>query len=297
MEVLEDHFVITSKLCELAAEIQTSSFALHRVSPSTARKLKQAWREAVQVMNQTPQRGWTKIVDGHLYGYHVPSRAKRLFRAFPFSSEQPWPDETFRRISQSVAKDLHDILVGCLTNLKAMNSVGNNMKFAENDNSPDQGGRYKRPRLDPLFKTCPESLTVNIDPTRCPLDYFLYHNEDPNAVNCSEHVDRGFLIAVSLTDVPGLEVLTKSRATNQEGSATWICPETRVYNSRLYKEAADSSMSDLVCIMSGGQLTEAFGANFSPCVHRVRKELRRARLSISYELRGGGPSLSSKYLK
>ena len=287
MEVLEDHFVTTSNLCEVAAEIQRSSFAVHKVAPPTARKLKQAWREAVEVMNQTPHHGWTKIVDGHLHGYHVPSRAKRLFRAFPFSSEQPWPDENFRRISQSVAEDLYEILVGCLTNLKEINSAENNVKREENETSPDRGQSHKRPRLHTPFATCPGSLTFSLDTTRCPLDYFLYHNEDPNAVNCSEHVDRGLLIAVSLTDVPGLEVLTKAGGTRQEGSIRWMCPETGVRNSRLYEEAADSSISDLICIMSGGQLAAAIGANVPPCVHRVRNGLRRARLSISFELRGG----------
>ena len=48
-------------------------------------------------------------------------------------------------------------------------------------------------------------------------DYFLYHNRSPGvAANCTAHVDRGVLVAISLTDVPGLEVRSGGR---------WVCPE------------------------------------------------------------------------
>jgi hypothetical protein len=282
MQTLQD-YVVTNKLCDVATEIQRSSFAVLQVSPNTAQKLTQAWRQAVEIMNQTPHHEWTKIVDGHLHGYHVPSRAKRLFRAFPFSGEQPWPDEDFRKISQSLAGDLHEILLGSLNCLQEINSTTRNMKFNANEAADDLGHDNKRPRIQPAAAHLQCSQTLKIDPARCPLDYFLYLNKEPKTVNCSEHVDRGLLIAVSLTDVPGLEVLVRSNV--REELTGWICPETRVHNSRLYEEASESSISDLICIMAGGQLAAAIGAKVPPCVHRVRQMLKRSRLSISYELR------------
>ena len=144
----------------------------------------------------------------------------------------------------------------------------------------------------------------------CPLDYFFYHNLNLNYINCSEHIDRGVLVVVCLTDVPGLEVLSSSSVSTKR----FLCPELLVHNGNLYKERTDNdACSDLVCIMTGNQLsqllmstreTTLIGSNtatttnkkaskiiseadFYPpaCVHRVRNHLKRARLSISYELR------------
>ena len=165
-----------------------------------------------------------------------------------------------------------------------------------------------------------------MDPTaHCPLDYFLYHgptcrtkdnnftiktNKEDSAeedvsprpllpphvpINCSEHVDRGILIVVCLTNVPGLEVY--SRCTNQ-----YYCPEIVSHNMNLYQES-EPCPGGLVCIMAGDQLRSAvsnLSASLSDssaksnktneeglraCVHRVRDNLKQSRLSISYELR------------
>ena len=116
-----------------------------------------------------------------------------------------------------------------------------------------------------------------MDYPNCPLDYFFYHNnnQDPESENCSEHIDRGALICVCLSAVPGLEV-------RQKNSDTWFCPESLIHNASLYQEK--EPVSGLICIMAGDQLTEFVGQKIA-CVHRVRKNLKRARLSISYELR------------
>jgi hypothetical protein len=164
------------------------------------------------------------------------------------------------------------------------------------------------------------SANAHKDDMPCPLDYFFYHNHHPSLVNCSEHVDRGVLIVVCLTNVPGLEVLPSSMRSNQDGndsnmmSHTFVCPEVLVHNENLYREV-DDPCSNLVCIMAGDQLArllstlkevmDTVSRNEDPgngrepkenegqrdgdlpmaCLHRVRSHLKLARLSISYELR------------
>ena len=153
----------------------------------------------------------------------------------------------------------------------------------------------------------------------CPLDYFLYHNRhalknydevvkggNSSSVlvsNCTEHIDRGRLIVVCLTNVPGLEVLDLERLRNlchrdDDRNSCFVCPETIVHNYNLYHDVDEMKMN-LVCIMAGDQLdrdlvsllglkgeaTTSGPALVPACVHRVRNNLKRARLSISYELR------------
>ena len=130
------------------------------------------------------------------------------------------------------------------------------------------------------------SLCPSIRPTLCPMDFFFYHNRIPNAINCSEHVDRGALIVVCLTEVPGLEVRSSASRTQ-----SFQCPEVFLHNRALYRERIeDLCCPGIVCIMAGDQLirflsSEQKATAPSACVHRVRNPLKRARLSISYELR------------
>jgi len=283
IKVMPD-YTVTNNLYDAAAEIQRSSFTVLRLPPSTARKLEEAWREAIKLFHQTPRLEWTRIVQGHLYGYNVPSSAKRLFRAFPFSTDQPWPNDTFRQASRSVADELRKLLMDILIKLHETNSTSQKMQEEKKEVSAIRDKKRKRQHQDPPLSIMENDNTLAVDAARSPLDYFFYHNQEPSAVNCSEHVDRGLLIAVSLTDVPGLEVLVNSTV-EESDSWRWTCPETKVYNSRLYEEVNDSSISDLVCIMAGGQLAEAIAADVPACVHRVRQNLKRSRLSISFELR------------
>jgi len=127
----------------------------------------------------------------------------------------------------------------------------------------------------------------------CPLDYFFYHNRIPHATNCSQHVDRGALVVVCLTDVPGLEVCDTAVAASSSSRSPFQCPEVIVHNENLYKKKGtkDSCCSDLVCIMAGYQLLQLLtppkkhDCQISACIHRVRNQLKHTRLSISYELR------------
>lgn len=270
-------FPVTTTIQEAAVEIQKSNFAIYQVSPSTAQKLRAAWLHAKRILNGTPSEGWTRIVRGHLHGYNVPSRAKRIFRAFPFSKEQPWPDEKFCKVSQHLAGDLHGILSDCVKSLgKLTADAGSRCK------TDDEGERRSTKRR----RVGIQHHTSEIDRCKCPLDFFLYHNQDASAENCSEHIDRGLLIAVCLTDIPGLELKVR-RIGDANKASCWICPEAGVCNSRLYNEIADDDFgcSDLICIMSGAQLVDTVDADIPPCIHRVRSKLKRSRLSISYELR------------
>jgi hypothetical protein len=302
---MENNYSVKSTLEDAAAEIKRSSFTVFRVPPRTAHAMQAAWREAATILSNPPSTSaasncdeWTRIVGGHLHGYNEPSHAKRLFRAFPASSEQPWPNDRFRTVSQTVALQLHEILLTCHAHLRGNplqdaglkrsqdqsrnetkvreeQIVSRREQFQETTTGTNNDDLRKRRRLD--------QVTTNL-PANCPLDYFLYHNKDPTATNCTEHVDRGLLIAVCLTDVPGLEILVKED-NKEDCKGNWFCPEVAVHNSNLYNEIPDSSVSDLICIMAGGELSRDIETDVPPCVHRVRNHLKRSRLSISYELR------------
>jgi hypothetical protein len=125
-------------------------------------------------------------------------------------------------------------------------------------------------------------LPLSVRPRACPLDFFFYHNRIPHAINCSEHVDRGALVVVCLTDVPGLEVRSSH-------TGKFFCPEAGIHNASLYRERTeDTGCPGVVCILAGNQLSQLLTTKpptIRACVHRVRNPLKRARLSISYELR------------
>jgi hypothetical protein len=158
-----------------------------------------------------------------------------------------------------------------------------------------------------LMRERPKTNTIRESPIHekmtdsklsCPLDYFFYHNQNdaPSNVNCSEHIDRGLLICINLTDVIGLEVLPS-------GSNEFVRPEELVEVQKIrdttkattQEHEFGNQSTDLVCILSGEQLRHALQypdlvdcsvSALSPTVHRVASHLSAARLSISYELRG-----------
>lgn len=272
----EYRYPVTTTLKEAAIEIVKSSFAIYKVPDTIAEVMNQAWGEAANVLND-PQllesKKWTRIIGGHLYGYNEPSLAKRLFRAFPTSNLQPWPNERFRDLSCDLAHHLHGILVDCYSHLRSeaiAEEKNQEQKRTSNEGENILASKAKRRRLQYV-------ATEN-----CPLDYFLYHNLHPTVQNCIEHIDRGLLIAVCLTDVPGLEIQLER---GKDCESRWICPEIAIHNSNLYKEKPNSSVSNVICIMAGGQLSQILQGKVQPCTHRVRNKLKRARLSMSYELR------------
>ena len=274
-----------------------------------------------------------RIANGALYGHNVLSDAKRLFRSICSDQAkelQPWPDDLdgghLRRSSIDVASRLHALLIDCLDELNAVavaattRSAPDEMEepsFNDSDRTQravvsvginsdcDTGHRRKRQKTSSLSMTdaapgksgnlfIPRSMNEAL---YCPLDYFLYNNNGGRRnENCSEHVDRGILICVALTHVPGLEVFCRE-------SNRYVCPEMIAKAEALLVERC-SGCSDLVCVMAGDQLKEALAAmsgrqgedvhtsmgstltNTSACVHRVRNRLERARLSLTYELRG-----------
>lgn len=269
-----------------------------------------------------------RIVNGALYGYNAPSDAKRLFRSIcsdQAKEVQPWPDDLdgghLRRSSIDVASGLHALLIDCLDELNAVAATTRSAtdereesSFTDSDRTQrtvvsvgayfDTGHRRKRQKTSSLSSNGAAGKSCNLVIPRsmneaqyCPLDYFLYNNKGGRRnENCSEHVDRGILICVALTHVPGLEVFCRE-------SNRYVCPELIAKGEALLGERC-SGCSDLVCIMAGDQLKEALAAmsgrqgedvrtcmgsmltNTSACVHRVRNRLERARLSLTYELRG-----------
>jgi len=239
------------------------------------------------------------------------------------SQKQPWPDDMdggeLRCASVDVASRLHTLLVGCVdeVTLIAKECMGIGSSSSGKSEGRMRQAQRKRKRVSSSATTCnaiPGNKTkenaqdgtkkdtaigsIRVPRTLeeakyCPLDYFLYHGKsivnDKPVINCSEHIDRGVLICVSLTGVPGLEVLCRS-------TQQFLCPET-LSKSTL----RESGFSDLVCVMAGDQLRKVANVamdtdslndkgdksdTFSACVHRVKDKLEHVRLSITYELRG-----------
>jgi len=211
------------------------------------------------------------IIGGHLHGYNEPSDAKYLFRAFTASNDQPWPNnkKDFQSVSTQLADRLHTLLLDCWTALLMVDK--------RSDNTTTTPKRLKR------------DLSSR---NGCPLDYFLYHGTTTNAYmnNCSEHVDRGVLICICLSNVPGLEIL--------QNNGKWVCPE------EILKE--NDEAGSLVCILAGQQLNDMLlskngsrrndADSIPPCIHRVRNSLPQKRLSITYEWRCSNVLLSLIFL-
>jgi len=215
-----------------------------------------------------------------------------------------------RNASIEAAESLHDLLTRILDEIRSV--VAKRRGVGTGDTSCVEKGicspSKKRRRLCPevsatsIKASMPNALPSMRHAGYCPLDYFLYHGGTStaggSAPNCSEHVDRGSLICVSLTDVLGLEVLPR-------GSANFVCPEVLSCGEALRRDRGSAGCGDLVCVMAGDGLAEACGIRgrrgfdieasasgqgggeemLRACVHRVREELERARLSVTYELR------------
>jgi hypothetical protein len=216
-------------------------------------------------------------------GFNEPSIAKYLFRAFCHHPRQPWPDihPSMKRDSCNASQVLHDLLIKILH------------EISKTQNSEKMSGAQSRAMIAPRARSHPTSqrhgfsstsspLVPEIEKSSCPLDFFYYHNMDTRAVNCSEHVDRGLLIAVCLSPVPGLEVRVGGK---HIGDYAWYCPEVD-HNARMLG-LLHSAPPDRIAVLAGAALRK-FCHDIPACVHRVRRPLLGPRLSISYELRDEG---------
>jgi hypothetical protein len=286
---------IATTLSEVAAKIQRDSYAIYRVDDDTHQAVQEAWREAREFFSsihgndndqverrKTIMDSYRVIQDGHLLGFHVPSAAKYLFRAYcddkHIGKGQPWPSETFRIASCRLARKLDEILNQCCSEIRAQIT-----ETKETDDTATNVGT-KRKRVGGQFDSSDDHIVSR--PEHCPLDYFLYHGcVDPAiASNCTAHVDRGYLIAIALTNnSPGLEVLPGT-ASGTPSDANFVCPEAFTQRASLFTEAA--SCTNLICILAGDQWRQLDPeTSVNACVHRVRNNLRASRLSVSYELR------------
>ncbi|KAL3934231.1 MAG: hypothetical protein SGBAC_010000 [Bacillariaceae sp.] len=273
----------TSSTDEAARELLQQSFCIFQSNPALRRKISRARLEALKVLDQPSLveslcLSCHQVIEGTLHGYHLPSPAKRLFRAFPSSELQPWPNSTFKATSHDLAASLHELLIDILK--KAIDlSESNNDQGKEakptvqlKDIKTLQKKR-KRGAVESSATSTKDSrsgtglsIPVSVDHTsKCPLDYFFYHNEHESRhrVNCSEHIDRGALICVCLSSAtPGLEVLPR-------GVEDFVCPEAfLIHNKSLYEER--HAVSGLICIMAGDQLGRMLGLTERlACVHRT----------------------------
>lgn len=275
------------------------SFAILRVEPETSDSLNAAWtasRDFLSSIHKRPHdesriiQKYRRVENNYLLGFNRPSPHKLLFRAL-FSQEgipdipsQPWPCDidggALKSSSTKLATNLHRLLEMFLDKLKEETRV---------DCSQSQGVGERPAKKRKRNENTPNVSAVG-DSAPCPLDYFLYHDRN-DVENCSEHVDRGVLICISLSRrVAGLEVLSRL-------DGCWHCPEAISMQESLYQEN-DTGCSDLICILSGDQLIRSIGIReekviqypgLKACVHRVRRRLSMARLSISYELRSFMP--------
>ena len=299
----KEHSDITNVICndlDAAAKfILENSFAILRVNDETHKALTNSWIAAkyflTSKVDQSPRQEATtkskyrRIRNGALMGYNRPSETKVLFRSMFVNGEpdpaQPWgDDEAFKVSSSLLGQHLHSILLGCLEEM--MKLVKERNYTEAKGRQPDRHASAKKKRkLD--HSNSINGLDFDFDSTPCPLDYFLYHNQS-DGVNCSEHVDRGVLICISLTNVAGLEVFS-----NDAEDGNWSCPEHIFINEQLYQER-EVGCSNMLCILSGDQLKKVLQGDdnmttqfrgLNACIHRVKRKLSAARLSISYELR------------
>jgi isopenicillin N synthase-like dioxygenase len=257
-------FSVCESLSETCESLLTHSFAIHRVNEDTANDISKAWTLAQDFFASSSQQKSSchEIINGNLHGFHIPSNAKELFRAFCGSTQQPWPNDDFSRASEQVAGKLHSLL------LKCHNELMRKSLYNTDEGVPSSAAKR-------LKQTSPLDIPLSaLETVDSPLDYFFYYGDKPNAVSCSEHVDRGILICVCLTLVPGLEVLPR-------GERKFVCPEEIC----MHQTGEKASAPGLVCIMAGDQLKQIH-PDAMACVHRVRNDLTQSRLSISYELRG-----------
>jgi hypothetical protein len=218
---------------------------------------------------------------GNLMGFNEPSAAKYLFRAFCHHPRQPWPDThpQLERDSCNASHVLHDLLI------KILHEISKTQDSEKTSSSQSQEwvtSRTSSHSTSQRYGFAPTTSPIpEVEKRHCPMDYFYYHNMNTRAVNCSEHVDRGLLIAVCLSSVPGLELRVGSGEGNEFG---WYCPE----------EGRQSQMSDQlhrapgrIAVLAGAAL-KRYCHDIPACVHRVRCPLLGPRLSISYELRDEG---------
>lgn len=307
------------------------SFAIIRVDSETWTALNSAWLASKQFFAQAYHASsqeqeeiemsmitkYRKIKNLNLLGFNRPNPQKLLFRVM-FSnglvpdSMQPWPDDidegALKESSLRLMPRLHDLLCAFLGEIKRQ-VAENDEQHDDNDDiiygdqdqqQQEEEPKHKKYKRGQEYYIDKEGTNGGpLDLSSCPLDYFYYHSSIKNepVENCSEHVDRGILICISLTNVAGLEVLSRL-------DGIWHCPEMVSICEGHYSDN-QSGCSDLVCILSGDQLkkavlglktTAAATASSSnkkertfpglnACVHRVRRKLAACRLSITYELR------------
>lgn len=179
-----DEITVCKSPYEAANEILRNSFCILKVNASTSALIRRARCHALKILDvPLPSlASCRRILHGNLHGYHVPSPAKRLFRAFPASELQPWPSESFRVVSTELAATLHETLLAVLDKIAQQaspNAPQQNAQEIVPDRENDHQRSRKRARLSESTKgTASDDKPVcsarasPIDIAKCPLDYF-----------------------------------------------------------------------------------------------------------------------------
>ena len=278
---------ISPCLKDVGKKLLQNSFAVIRIEDDLVAILQQAAQEARHFfLGAEPANNMARyrFVDshGHLLGFNEPSPAKYLYRVLSDREmEQPWPNKKLELLSKEISSRLHSILVECLETI-----ITSDVDYDNDDRDDDN----ETSRIA-MRKSNRETIAKLGRSRNCPLDYFLYHGKQSadstttpisRVANCIPHVDRGELIMICLTSVPGLEVMSRSKSV--------VCPE-EVFGKDILAE----DEFRLACILTGGKfasilssLSSSSSIDHEPCVHWVRDDLVAPRLSISYELRCSG---------
>ena len=317
MSNIHDNLEVATTISEAAASIRKHSYAIYQVNDhETAhhQAIQQAWLQAKEFFatavsssstrNDMVQR-YQVIHNGHLLGFHEPSEAKLLFRAYCHDCpNQPWPSPAMQAASCVVATKLHDILQAVqaemVSQIAVIATTTNKNEQSSFSTTRRSGTKRRREEETLSDSNCHDGPSTNVatttattatttTATNCPLDYFFYHGPRASKTfvtsNCTPHTDRGYLVAVCLGNhVPGLQVLPAT-ATSGSTTADYVCPEESTRHAALYSQA-DTACSNRICILAGDEWRRTDpDTPVQACVHRVRDDLMAARLSISYELR------------
>lgn len=224
--------VALSDTAAVAEALRARSWALVRLPAAAAAAVAALSASAGEYLDRSreeaPDGRDTVLVDENggraLLGYNRVSAAKRLWRARCGHDAQPWPSAALRADAQAASAALDAAARGVVAAL---------------------GG------------------AAVAAPAAHPLDVFLYHNADSNVANCTEHVDRGLVSIIAVSEVPGLEVPL---------DGCWHAPE-------------DGAAAHLDAVVIVNAALSSTSSSVKACVHRVRDGGAEPRVSVSYELR------------
>lgn len=244
--------------------LSSLSACVVQVQAHEARALERAYKLAYRFFRLSPHAdkvhccclraaapaGPTPVIEG----YSQPSDAKELLRIF--NKLPPGLPGPLRRAILHAQGILNNLLVRCMVSI--CRSAG--------------------------LATSARSLRY-LCRGACPLDIFFYHNRSCQATsfNCTPHVDRGFLHAIVVSPVDGLQLLDRRK----QQAHVWRPPQLIWPHVKPHTHVVVLANDALARLSRSSRWLAAQHEQMKidACVHRVVKSQNTARLSISYELR------------